>query len=740
MVINTAPEISGLVTITPGSPITTETLDANWVYSDLDDDSEGASIITWYKNGVPSYYNISSISSANTKKGENWYFIIRVYDGEEYSIQYISATIQIGNTAPVASNIIFNPSAPLRGDDLQISYTWMDADQNVNDIETGTIIRWYRNGTLIPSMNDTTLIPGGLITKNYEWNVTIVPSDGTDQGLMIFAVVLIGNTLPEVSSISIIPGTTTYTTSDLISSFVSSDVDGDSVSVFTIMWYNNSQLVASLTDNFTVPSALTQKHDIWYYTIQVFDGTDLSIVYQSPNTTILNSKPTVTIFTLNPSSPSTLDTLTASWTYADSDNDTELSPRIRWFNNSILQSPFNDDLLISPSATLKNQIWFYTIEVYDGEEYSEVFVSTVIQIQNSLPNVANFNFTNSAIPTTIDDLDIDYDFNDADNDFESTSTRIFWYKNSTLQALYNGKKSIPASQTSHFDIWTVTVQPHDGESFGTVISINITIINTKPVIGIITYFPIQSAYTTSDLSLTYTTLDVDNDVIVAFRTRWYIGPNSFSLTYNPSYDDLIEIPSNQTLKGEWWAVNISIFDGRDWSDWSVLQIKEIRNSLPIAENIVLSPNGTIYTNNVLTLTWNYIDADNDTETTAYIRWYRNGLEYFSLENSSVASTVDTSKNDNWYVVLQVFDGFNLSVSYILNTITIQNSIPVIISAEINDNDSTTDVSNDLMLNFVFSDADPLDFDRNRTIYWFKYNFTTTDWDHQPAFNHLFSVP
>ncbi|MHA2033531.1 MAG: hypothetical protein ACW99Q_29530, partial [Candidatus Kariarchaeaceae archaeon] len=583
------------------------------------------------------------------------YFIIRVYDGEEYSLQQISATIQIGNTAPVASNIIFNPSAPLRGDDLQISYTWSDADQNVNDIETGTIIRWYRNGTLIPSMNDTTTVPGGLITKNYEWNVTIIPSDGTNQGAMIFAVIIIGNTLPEASSISIIPGTTAYTTSDLIASYVLSDADGDSVSVFTILWYNNSQLVVSLTDNISVPSELTQKHDIWYYTIQVFDGTDLSIVYQSPNTTILNSQPTVLSHDLTPSSPQTGDSLVAVWSYFDADNDTEQIPQIRWFNNSILQSPFNDNLTIQASATLKNQLWFYTIQVFDGEEYSTIFVSGTIQIQNSLPIANNLSFTSSLTPTTLEDLVIDYNFTDNDNDFESTSTRIFWYKNGSLQALYNSEKTIPSSATSHFDVWVVTVQAHDGESFGSIVTINVSIINTKPVLSDVFLAPTDTAFTISQLELNYVPMDADNDPVIAFQTRWYIGPNNLSMSYNSSYDNMLTIFANQTVKNEWWGVEISLYDGRDWSDWSSLQIKEIRNSHPTASGISLGPSGILYTTDSLVLNWTYNDVDGDIEAQTYIRWFRNGLEYTSLENSSIIPFQDTSKNDNWYVV---FQGFN----------------------------------------------------------------------------------
>ncbi|MHA2031809.1 MAG: hypothetical protein ACW99Q_20715, partial [Candidatus Kariarchaeaceae archaeon] len=593
---------------------------------------------------------------------------------------------------------------------------------------SGTRIRWYRNDNLVPSLNDTLTVPGELIIKGDNWNVTIEPSDGTTFGTLVSINVTISNTAPVITSGTIIPGISTFTTSDLIASYTMTDVDGDSLTIASILWYNNSQLVPSLTGNFTIPSGLTTKHDVWYYELQVFDGTDLSSIYSSSNITILNSLPTITSITLNPVSPRTTNNLQANWTYVDADNDPAMTPLIRWYKINILQPLLNDSGTIDSSLTTKNELWFFRIQVYDGENYSVLFESSTVQILNSLPVVSEWQFTSSLTPTTLDDLIISFNFTDADPADVFLSARIRWYRDGVLQALYNDQPTVPDSATSHFENWNVSIQPFDGQSFGALVYLNVTVINSKPTINTILLSPTQNAFTTSQLSISYTPADFDNDPIQAFNITWFVGPNPGALVAQPSYANFTTIFANQTVKGQWWGVEVKVYDGTDWSDSSLRQIKEIKNSVPTASNIVLTPSGSIFSNQTITLTWAYSDADNDGELTPYIIWYRNALTVSALENSSIVPISETSKNENWYAVLRVYDGFNLSQNYIIPVFTIENSIPIIISAVINAGSPTTDVSTDLDLFYNSFDADALDFDQNRTIYWYRNGIYRSEFD------------
>ena len=49
------------------------------------------------------------------------------------------------NTPPVASTVVLTPQGPLTGDDVVVSYTYSDDD---NDGESGTTFAWHLNGAL----------------------------------------------------------------------------------------------------------------------------------------------------------------------------------------------------------------------------------------------------------------------------------------------------------------------------------------------------------------------------------------------------------------------------------------------------------------------------------------------------------------------------------------------------------------------------------------------------------------
>jgi hypothetical protein len=75
----------------------------NWIFSDDDGDSPSVLVnITWYKDGVHqvAYNNLTSLPSSATTKGDNWYFRLQVFDGEDWSVARNSQVITIINAIP----------------------------------------------------------------------------------------------------------------------------------------------------------------------------------------------------------------------------------------------------------------------------------------------------------------------------------------------------------------------------------------------------------------------------------------------------------------------------------------------------------------------------------------------------------------------------------------------------------------------------------------------------------------
>ncbi|MHA2033504.1 MAG: hypothetical protein ACW99Q_29390, partial [Candidatus Kariarchaeaceae archaeon] len=84
--------------------------------------------------------------------------------------------------------------------------------------------------------------------------------------------------------------------------------------------------------------------------------------------------------------PKTTDDLVASWDYNDNDGDTQnTSWIIHWYKDGNLQSAYDNLTTVDSSATTKGEVWNYTLQVYDGANYSVVYSSTTTVIINSAP-------------------------------------------------------------------------------------------------------------------------------------------------------------------------------------------------------------------------------------------------------------------------------------------------------------------------------------------------------------------
>ena len=117
----------------------------------------------------------------------------------------------------------------------------------------------------------------------------------------------------------------------MIASYTSFDQDGDSPYNITISWYLNGTLYVSNSTN--ILSSITNKNDIWNFTITIFDGYNFSITYASPQLIIKNSPPTLTDVYIN-NNETTLPagtSLFANFTFNDVDFDTNKSTIIYWW-------------------------------------------------------------------------------------------------------------------------------------------------------------------------------------------------------------------------------------------------------------------------------------------------------------------------------------------------------------------------------------------------------------------------
>jgi len=134
-----------------------------------------------------------------------------------------------------------------------------------------------------------------------------------------------------------------------------------------------------------------------------------------------NEPPVASDLSLTPVSPTTLNSLSGSYTYSDADGDPESGTEIRWYRSGSLQTAYNDQLSIPSSATSVGQNWNFTVEPKDGTDFGTLKTSPTVTIHDVpsttvvVPNVVGMSETeaNSAITSAGLYASYSYEYSDA---------------------------------------------------------------------------------------------------------------------------------------------------------------------------------------------------------------------------------------------------------------------------------------------------------------------------------------
>jgi hypothetical protein len=445
------------------------------------------------------------------------------------------------NNPPSASGLQFTPSNPVTTDTLTLSYTYQDQD---GDSESGTKIRWYKDGQLISSRNDQTTVPPSLTSKGETWNVTVTPSDGTDDGTPVHSSnLLVVNSMPMITSAEITPEDA-LESDDLSLIHSSSDADNDVRTVSATEWYVDGSKVTAFDGDTTIPSVAIRDGDVWYAKIKVNDGEVDSDWFTTQDVTIGsdNTPPVLQSVSISGGPFTTVDDIQATAQATDADNDA-LTYEWDWpgtmgaVSSSMLPSFYTE----------KGESWKVRVRVTDGEVYSDWMESNLVVIQNTAPVLSSLTINQDEVyfaedaTYTYEASDIDGDqltvseswslngdlltltlsVSDDDMANSNTLTDTVVIANSLPTLAYNGEvtqtalvdlspqvdsddangdtvsltwqwmrngfmtdetgPTISANKLGAGDIWTAMVTPNDGMDDGQILSIDFTISNTAPV-------------------------------------------------------------------------------------------------------------------------------------------------------------------------------------------------------------------------------------------------------------------
>lgn len=141
------------------------------------------------------------------------------------------------NSLPVVDNVKITPSIPSPTDNLVLSYDYDDSD---GDVESGTTIRWFKNGVHQRQFNNFLIINSSFLQNNDVWSVDVYPSDGFEYGSRVSSPQKKIKAAPVVmSELSVLPPHPNPDDVIKASYEVSENVKEDDI---LIRWYVNDQI------------------------------------------------------------------------------------------------------------------------------------------------------------------------------------------------------------------------------------------------------------------------------------------------------------------------------------------------------------------------------------------------------------------------------------------------------------------------------------------------------------------
>ncbi|MCK5561107.1 MAG: hypothetical protein KAJ51_10955, partial [Thermoplasmata archaeon] len=254
--------------------------------------------------------------------------------------------------------------------------------------------------------------------KGELWTCEVIPHDGLKPGSTVLSsiTVTILNSQPSVSDVRITPESPT-TAQALNTYYEYSDLDGDPELGSEIKWFRNDQYVPALDNQFTVPYTMTSKGQVWNFSLRPYDNYDYGDWVGSEFITIQNNPPYSMNLTITPNPPLGDDSFTAHYTFYDDDGDTDRGYQIKWYMNGIHQTLFDDMLEVDSTATGKGELWYFSLSVYDGEDWSAEVDSHYVAIENSKPVVSTLQPTPGQIVLNeMESVEFQVDANDPDGD------------------------------------------------------------------------------------------------------------------------------------------------------------------------------------------------------------------------------------------------------------------------------------------------------------------------------------
>ena len=457
----------------------------------------------------------------------------------------ISVTVMV-NTPPTAPTVVLLPAAPTTANNLLVSASGSsDADgHNISyDYE------WYLNGAL--TANTSAAISSADTNKGEIWTARVIPNDGYHQGQYAEASVVIENSAPVLSSVSITPGTPN--TTDLVTcAAAATDADGETLTE-TYSWTNvttGAQLGLGTTLQLTENNSANG--DVLRCDAEVADS-DSSVTGSATVTVVfVNRAPDTPVLSITPNPANSASTLTCTLISATDPDGDPVTASYSWYVNSILQ-PLETQPIYGGSLNSGDTV-VCTVVTSDGQ-LSSPMGSASITITNSAPVIDSLSVGPNPA-TTNDSLTATVVASDPDGDAITLSYE--WSVNGIV-VQSSTLNTLASSYFTRGNVVSVSVTPSDANSTGASAVDGLTISNTAPSGGSVSISPLAPTQNVDDLICTASgATDDDGDSISYSLT----GPSMACPSNGASTSGSTStVPAINTFAGELWTCEATSTDG-----------------------------------------------------------------------------------------------------------------------------------------------------------------------------------
>ena len=369
---NTVP-VARSLELSPTDPLDIDDLSLDYEYFDLDGNPQQNTVIQWYLDGgmIPELDGSTSVSSLWTRSGDEWQASVKPHDGTDYGDIVWTGVIVIGssNLQPSATAYISPSDNVVTIDALQVIVGYSDPD---GDPKEATEIRWLRDGTQISAYSDLNWVPPEATSKGESWVSEVRVSDGLIWSEWVTtSTVVIQNTPPVVTSISMLPEGDLITTMNLTVVWEQNDIDGDAESNSQIRWWVDGEWVRDYDDMATVLASETIRDQHWSVQVIPGDGEDLGSSMKTTSRAIQNAPPGTPEITLGGDFglfelgvPDSVHDLAAQATSGDPDEEIVLFD-YQWYRNGFHVPDLDGQSVVSSSRLEPGQIWSVTVIASD---------------------------------------------------------------------------------------------------------------------------------------------------------------------------------------------------------------------------------------------------------------------------------------------------------------------------------------------------------------------------------------